>query len=140
MLNELIEMTEIEQEFESKDDIELLLAYDYGDYEVTKASSSWDEYNGFKIYLRQISHYSPLNREQEQHLFKIFTRGTLREKIEARDRVILSNQWLIISIARKFRGRGLDFDDLVQEGNLGLIVAIEKFVTFELEYCCSPTF
>ena len=120
-------MTEIEQEFESTDNIELLLAHDYGDYEVTKVSSSWDEYNGFKIYLRQISPYSPLNREQEQHLFRIFTWGTPREKCEARDKVILSNQWLIISVARKFRGRGLDFEDLVQEGNLGLIVAIEKF-------------
>jgi RNA polymerase primary sigma factor len=127
MLNELIEMTKIEREFESKDDIELLLAHDYDYYEVTKASSSWDEYNGFKIYLRQISPYSPLNREQEQSLFRIFSRGTPREKIEARDRVILSNQWLIINIARKFRGRGLDLEDLVQEGNLGLIVAIEKF-------------
>jgi len=127
MLDELIKITQMGRDFDSRDDVELLLNRDYDDYGVTKASSSWDEYNGFKIYLRQISSYPPLNREQEQHIFRIFERGTPREKIEARDRFILSNQWLIISIARKFRGRGLDFEDLVQEGNLGLIVAIEKF-------------
>jgi RNA polymerase primary sigma factor len=127
MLDELIEMSEHQRDFESKDDFELLLNYGYDNYEATKTSPSWNKYNGFKIYLKQISSYPPLNREQEQHLFKIFQKGSPREKFEARDIVILSNQWLIISVARKFRGRGLDFEDLVQEGNLGLIVAVGKF-------------
>jgi len=112
-------------DFESKEDVEFLLNYDDG--EITKTSLSWNEYNGFKIYLRQISPYPPLNREQEQHLFRIFENSSPNEKAEARDIVVLSNQWLIISVARKFRGRGLDFEDLIQEGNLGLIIAVEKF-------------
>src|ERR671932_671447 len=46
---------------------------------------------------------------------------------EARTRLIESNLRLVISIAKKYRGRGVPFEDLIQEGNAGLIRAVEKF-------------
>src|ERR687895_1636580 len=46
---------------------------------------------------------------------------------EARKRLIESNLRLVISIAKKYRGRGVPFEDLIQEGNAGLIRAVEKF-------------
>ena len=46
---------------------------------------------------------------------------------EARQRLIESNLRLVISIAKKYRGRGVAFEDLIQEGNAGLIKAVEKF-------------
>ncbi|HZB82334.1 MAG TPA: sigma-70 family RNA polymerase sigma factor, partial [Rubrobacteraceae bacterium] len=46
---------------------------------------------------------------------------------EARARLIESNLRLVISIAKKYRGRGVPFEDLIQEGNAGLIRAVERF-------------
>src|SRR5215207_3697730 len=46
---------------------------------------------------------------------------------EARARLIESNLRLVISIAKKYRGRGVAFEDLIQEGNAGLIRAVERF-------------
>jgi RNA polymerase primary sigma factor len=46
---------------------------------------------------------------------------------EARSRLIESNLRLVISIAKKYRGRGVSFEDLIQEGNAGLIKAVERF-------------
>jgi len=51
----------------------------------------------------------------------------LREGEAARERMLVANLRLVVSIAKRFMGKGLPFDDLVQEGNLGLIRAAEGF-------------
>lgn len=51
----------------------------------------------------------------------------LKEKRRARDRLIQSNQRLVVSVALKFKGRGVPLQDLVQDGTVGLITAAEKF-------------
>jgi RNA polymerase sigma factor (sigma-70 family) len=51
----------------------------------------------------------------------------LQGDIEARDTLILTNQRLVAKVAAQYRGRGVEFEDLVSEGTLGLIEAIDKF-------------
>lgn len=64
-----------------------------------------------------------LSAEEEVELFGRIKNGD----IDAFDEVVRKNLRLVISIAKKYVGRGLDFDDLIQEGNFGLMKAAEKF-------------
>jgi RNA polymerase primary sigma factor len=75
------------------------------------------------LLMREAARYPLLTREQEVELAKRIERGDL----EAKDRMVASNLRLVISIARKYQGRGLPLLDLIQEGVLGLIRASEKF-------------
>ncbi len=67
--------------------------------------------------------YPLLTAEQEIELAKAIERGD----VDAKDRLINSNLRLVVSVARKYQGQGLPLGDLVQEGMLGLIRAVEKF-------------
>lgn len=64
-----------------------------------------------------------LTPEEEKKLFLRIKNGDL----EAKEELIKRNLRLVISIAKKYANRGLDFDDLIQEGNIGLMKAIDKF-------------
>jgi RNA polymerase primary sigma factor len=101
------------------------------------------------LYFRQAAREPLLTKEEEVMLAKeieageqarkalvvssggIQRRETLLETIKAgeaaRQRMIMSNSRLVISIAKKYRGRGIPFIDLVQEGNIGLMRAVKKF-------------
>lgn len=67
--------------------------------------------------------YPLLTKEQEAELAKGIEKGDLA----AKERMINSNLRLVVSVARRYQGHGLDMNDLVQEGMLGLIRAVEKF-------------
>jgi RNA polymerase nonessential primary-like sigma factor len=75
------------------------------------------------IYLREISAPPLLTAEEEQALFEKLRQNNF----EARQRLIESNLRLVVSIAKHYTYRGLDLLDLVEEGNLGLIHALEKY-------------
>lgn len=76
-----------------------------------------------KIYLQEISKIPPLSREEEKKLAYEISEGNELAKKEFIER----NLKLVAFIARKYVNRGLDFIDLIQEGNMGLIRAVEKF-------------
>lgn len=79
-----------------------------------------------KIYLKQIEHIMLLTPEQEIDLAtKIQSAGPQAE--EARHHMIRANLRLVISIAKRYSNMGLSFSDLVEEGNIGLMRAVEKF-------------
>ncbi|WP_027340521.1 sigma-70 family RNA polymerase sigma factor [Halonatronum saccharophilum] len=83
----------------------------------------WYKMNdGINLYLNQSAH-ELLSAREEQELAKRIDEGDN----EAKQLLIKANLRLVISIAKKYLGQGLDFLDLIQEGNLGLIQAIKKF-------------
>jgi len=76
-----------------------------------------------KLYLQEIGRVPLLTREQEVELAKRVAEGDE----EARQQLALANLRLVVSIAKRHKGSGLPLLDLIQEGNIGLMKAIEKF-------------
>ena len=76
-----------------------------------------------KVYLKEIGRVELLSTEQELELANCMAQGDE----EAKKRLTEANLRLVVSIAKKYVGRGMQFLDLIQEGNLGLIKAVEKF-------------
>ncbi|HCS10983.1 MAG TPA: RNA polymerase subunit sigma [Clostridiales bacterium] len=82
-----------------------------------------------KIYFQEIEKISLLTVDEEKEIAKRISEGDE----EAKKRLIEANLRLVVSIAGKYLNRGLEFSDLIQEGNLGLIKAVEKF-DYKQEY------
>jgi RNA polymerase primary sigma factor len=79
--------------------------------------------DSLRLYLRSIGKVELLTAEQEVSLAKRIERGDMR----AKEAMVKANLRLVVSIAKGYLGRGLTFLDLIQEGSLGLIRAVEKF-------------
>ena len=79
--------------------------------------------DSIRMYLAEIGRVKLLTHADEVRLAKGIARGCKRSK----DRLVEANLRLVVSIAKKYRNRGVSFLDLIQEGNLGLIRAAEKF-------------
>jgi RNA polymerase primary sigma factor len=88
-----------------------------------KPSSGAITTDSVKMYLNEISKTRLLTAAEEVQLAKRIEKGDRA----AKDRLIQSNLRLVVSIARKFIGRGLILSDLIQEGNFGLMKAVEKY-------------
>ena len=79
--------------------------------------------DALKVYLAEIGKFPLLTSEQVVDLAKRIEAGDLK----ARNQLMAHNLRLVVSIARKYQGRGLELLDLIQEGNLGLVRAAQKF-------------
>lgn len=77
-----------------------------------------------KTYLREINKIPLLTKEEEIELFTEYSRNP---SIEIRDKIFEANLRLVVSIAKRYFGRGLEPLDVIQEGNIGLSTAIDKF-------------
>jgi RNA polymerase primary sigma factor len=79
--------------------------------------------DSLRLYLRSIGKVELLTAPEEVNLAKRIERGDMR----AKEQMVKANLRLVVSIAKGYLGRGLTFLDLIQEGSLGLIRAVEKF-------------
>ena len=75
------------------------------------------------MYLKEIGEVPLLSNEEEKELAIAVENGDL----EAKQRLAEANLRLVVSIAKRYVGRGMQFLDLIQEGNMGLIKAVDKF-------------
>ncbi|MDE0934882.1 MAG: RNA polymerase sigma factor RpoD/SigA [Mariniblastus sp.] len=76
-----------------------------------------------ETYLREINETNLLNADEEKELARAIAKGDVR----ARDRMVRANLRLVVNIARGYTGKGLGLQDLIEEGNLGLLRAVEGF-------------
>ena len=79
--------------------------------------------DAIKLYLKEIQKTTLLTAEDERELARRISQGDMA----ARDRMIESNLRLVVKIAKRYMNRGLPFLDLIEEGNMGLIKAVERF-------------
>ena len=101
----------------------LRAAADRDDPPVGKPRSSYDGDSAYKLYLKEIAQVALLTPEQEVELARLIQAGDK----DARDLMIRANLRLVVKIARDYEGLGLPLLDLVNEGNIGLMRAVEKF-------------
>ncbi|ATX70879.1 sigma-70 family RNA polymerase sigma factor [Spiroplasma clarkii] len=80
-----------------------------------------------KSYFNQIGSSKILTKDEEVEYAKMLESEDEADRKEGRDKLITSNLKLVISVARKHLNRGLDFADLIEEGNIGLMKAVDKF-------------
>ncbi|HUD10260.1 MAG TPA: RNA polymerase sigma factor RpoD [Candidatus Saccharimonadales bacterium] len=120
-----IEVTLVEPDAENFSD-EWLLEDEEEEAAVPEASGYLDDDiadDSVRLYLREIGKIPLLSAEEELALAKRVSSG---EKL-AKDKMAEANMRLVVSIAKRYVGRGLDLLDLIQEGNTGLLRAVEKF-------------
>ena len=76
-----------------------------------------------ELYLDEIKNFKPLDSEVEIELAVLAKKGDL----EAINKLITHNLRFVVAVAKKFQGQGIPFEDLINEGNLGLIKAVDRF-------------
>lgn len=128
---DLVEETEDEEDLEDDD----FLASEDGEEEDSEknivinyeAASKYTKVNDpVKMYLKEIGRVPLLKADQEIEIAKRIEAGG-PDAEEAKKELVSANLRLVVAIAKKYTGRGMLFLDLIQEGNLGLIKAVDKF-------------
>ena len=120
----LLKETEFEDEFDEEDikdlkDIDLNILENLDDYVAIE--------DPIKMYLKEIGKIPLLSVDEEMNLAKKICNPDENIRKEARKKMAESNLRLVVSIAKRYMGRGMQLLDLIQEGNLGLLRAVEKF-------------
>ena len=114
---------EIVNDFENEAMNSAIFHEDNNDIDLTLSAEGVSIDDPVRMYLKEIGRVSLLTTDEEVELAKQMAEGNE----EAKKRLAEANLRLVVSIAKRYVGRGMQFLDLIQEGNLGLIKAVEKF-------------
>src|SRR6056297_1327122 len=90
---------------------------------VTTQSSSYDDENIISLYLKEINRIPLLTREEENHYARLAAQGDEASK----EKLVNANLRFVVNVAKKYQNQGLPLSDLINEGNIGLMNAIERF-------------
>ena len=114
-----------EEIFEEPDFADLEDEEELSDDELEITAENVDAFadDSVKMYLREIGKIPLLTEEEEDKYSKLAVQGDKK----AKDIMVESNMRLVVSVAKRYSGRGLDLLDLIQEGNTGLLRAVDKF-------------
>ena len=147
VLDGMNDVDNIDEIFDDDADTELLLADEMPDGEMDKIESEVEKFadseamerlleqeglaidDPVRMYLKEIGRVELLSQQEELELAKVMYDESLPDDVRkrAKDRLVEANLRLVVSIAKRYVGKGMFFLDLIQEGNLGLIKAVDKF-------------
>ena len=147
VLDGMSDVDSIDEMFDDDADTELLLADEMPDGEMDKIESEVEKFadseamerlleqeglaidDPVRMYLKEIGRVELLSQQEELELAKVMYDESLPDDVRkrAKDRLVEANLRLVVSIAKRYVGKGMFFLDLIQEGNLGLIKAVDKF-------------
>ncbi len=118
------DILDLEEDKEEEDDEDLVKDSEKEDLlEDVNAMASINVDDPVKMYLKEIGKIPLLTGEEEKELAMRMEKGDMR----AKKRLAETNLRLVVSIAKRYVGRGMQFLDLIQEGNMGLMKAVDKF-------------
>ncbi len=123
--NDILDNKDLPIDFDEPETDDLENEEELSDEDLAITAENVDAFadDSVRLYLREIGKIPLLTPEEEADLAQRIVKGDKK----AKDKMVESNMRLVVSIAKRYGGRGLDFLDLIQEGNTGLLRAVEKF-------------
>lgn len=123
--DDILNAKDVMLDFDEPETVDLEEEEELSDEDLAITAENVDAFadDSVRLYLREIGKIPLLTPEEEADLAQRIVKGDKK----AKDKMVESNMRLVVSIAKRYGGRGLDFLDLIQEGNTGLLRAVEKF-------------
>ena len=123
--DDILNVKDLAFDFDEPETDDLENEEEFSDEDLAITAENVDAFadDSVRLYLREIGKIPLLSPEEEADLAARIVKGDK----EAQKKMVESNMRLVVSIAKRYGGRGLDFLDLIQEGNTGLLRAVEKF-------------
>lgn len=123
--DDILNAKDLSLDFDEPETRDLENEEEFSDEDLAITAENVDAFadDSVRMYLREIGKIPLLTAEEEADLAQRIVKGDKK----AKDKMVESNMRLVVSIAKRYGGRGLDFLDLIQEGNTGLLRAVDKF-------------